>query len=142
MYSVFLCTIGHEIPNRSAQFMKEGNLLKGYICDIVGSLAVEAAMELIQEQLKIKMLHSGLKITNRYSPGYCGWDISEQRNLFALLPDKFCGVELTNTCLMVPVKSVSGIIGIGTNMKSNPYACGLCDLENCLYKKQTIGGNG
>lgn len=132
--AVFVCTAGNEIIERSRELMKEGDYLKGYVYDVYGSLAVEESMDLIQDALKNKMELADLRITNRYSPGYCGWDVSEQKKLFSLLPDRFCGVELTDSCLMRPIKSVSGIIGIGKSVKFNPYTCNLCDEEDCLYR--------
>jgi len=75
-----------------------------------------------------------MNITNRYSPGYCGWNITGQKILFSLLPEYFCGIELTDTCLMLPIKSVSGIIGIGRDVKFNAYTRNLCDMQYCLYR--------
>ena len=76
--------------------------------------------------------------TNRYSPGYCGWNVSEQKNIFQLIPEKFCGIELTDSCVMVPMKSVSGIIGIGKEVRYNPYTCNLCKMENCFYRNSKM----
>lgn len=132
--AVFACTAGNEIIDKSRELMKEGELLKGYVYDVFGSLVVEEAMDRIQDALESKMQEKGLKITNRYSPGYCGWDVSEQKKLFGLLPGKFCGIELTDSCLMRPIKSVSGIIGIGKSVKFNEYTCNLCDEADCLYR--------
>lgn len=132
--ALFLCTAGAEIGRRSKEAMHERDLLKGYIYDVVGSEIVEAASDLMQADLERNMLVTGKKITNRYSPGYCGWDVVEQHNLFALLPENFCNVKLTASALMDPVKSVSGIIGIGENVKSNPYTCNMCDLNDCVYR--------
>lgn len=132
--AVFACTAGNEIIEKSRELMKEGELLKGYVYDVFGSLVVEEAMDRIQSALRSKMQEKGLKITNRYSPGYCGWDVSEQKKLFSLLPEKFCGIELTDSCLMRPIKSVSGIIGIGKSVKFNEYTCNLCDEDDCLYR--------
>lgn len=132
--AIFVCTAGNEVIEWSRKLMKEGDLLKGYVYDVFGSLVVEEAMDLIQDALKNKMRETGLRITNRYSPGYCGWDVSEQKKLFSLLPERFCGVELTDSCLMRPIKSVSGIIGIGKSVKYNPYTCNLCDESDCLYR--------
>jgi len=73
------------------------------------------------------MAQTGLKITNRYSPGYCGWVTSEQHKLFALLPKDICSIRLTESSLMLPIKSVSGFIGIGPNVRFNPYTCQLCE---------------
>ena len=132
--AVFACTAGNEIIERSRELMKEGELLKGYVYDVFGSLVVEEAMDHIQDDLRNKMREAGLKITNRYSPGYCGWDVSEQKKLFKILPEKFCGIELTDSCLMHPIKSISGIIGIGKSVKFNEYTCNLCDEADCLYR--------
>lgn len=133
--AIFLCTAGEEPGRRSRKSMKEGDLLRGYIYDVVGSEIVEAVADLMQNTLETVMFTSGKKITNRFSPGYCGWDVAEQRKLFQLMPDNFCRIRLNLSALMEPVKSVSGIIGIGENVKRNPYNCSFCDLKDCIYRK-------
>jgi cobalamin-dependent methionine synthase I len=133
--ALFLCTAGEEIGIRSRKAMKERDLLRGYIYDVVGSEIVEAAADLMQNELEKTMISEGKKITNRYSPGYCGWDVAEQHKLFKLIPDNYCGIRLTESALMDPVKSVSGIIGIGENVKHNPYTCKMCDMKDCIYRK-------
>jgi len=131
----FLCTAGEEIGKRSRKAMYERDLLRGYIYDIVGSEIAEAAADLMQNELKKNAADEGLKITNRYSPGYCGWDVAEQHKLFQLIPYNYCGIKLNESALMNPEKSVSGIIGIGKNVKSNSYGCGICDMKECIYRK-------
>jgi hypothetical protein len=133
--ALFLCTAGAELGQRSREAMRDRDLLKGYIYDVVGSEIVEAAADLMQADLERNMLKIGKKITNRYSPGYCGWDVAEQHNLFELLPENFCNVKLTSSALMDPVKSVSGIIGIGKNVNFNPYTCRMCNMKDCVYRR-------
>jgi len=132
---VFLCTAGEEIYLRSRKAMKEGDLLRGYIYDVAGSEIVEGAADIMQGELGKNMLASKKKITNRFSPGYCGWDVVEQQKLFRLMPDNFCGIALSESSLMYPFKSVSGFIGAGENVKRLPYACNLCDMEDCIYRR-------
>jgi hypothetical protein len=134
--AVFLCTAGEEPGLRSRKAMKEGDLLKGYIYDVIGSEIVEGAADLMQNTLKNTIELSGRKITNRYSPGYCDWSVAEQHKLFQLIPDNYCGIRLTDSALMDPVKSVSGFIGIGENVRFNKYTCNLCDSKNCLYRNK------
>jgi hypothetical protein len=126
--AIFLCTAGKEIGTRSRNAMQERDFLKGYIYDVVGSDIVEAAADLMQNELEKDVISSGKKITNRYSPGYCGWDVAEQHKLFQLIPDNFCGIRLTESALMDPVKSISGFIGIGEDVKYNNYTCKMCDI--------------
>jgi len=134
--AVFLCTAGEEIGIRSRKYMKEGDLLKGYVYDVVGSEIVEATADLMQDELEKIITVDGNRITNRFSPGYCGWDVVEQHKLFRLMPGYFCGIRLTPSALMDPVKSVSGFIGIGENVKRLPYTCSFCDMKDCLYRKK------
>jgi hypothetical protein len=133
--AIFLCTAGAEIGIRSRKAMQDRDLLRGYIYDVVGSEIVEATADLMQVELEKEVISEGRKITNRYSPGYCGWDVAEQHKLFQLVPDNFCGIRLTESALMDPVKSISGIIGAGTDVRFNPYTCGMCDLKDCFYRK-------
>jgi len=133
--AVFLSTAGEEIGIRTRKAMSEGDPLTGFIYDIIGSIVVDATADLMQSELEIAILSAGRKITNRYSPGYCGWDVSEQHKLFRLVPDNFCGIRLTDSALMDPIKSISGIIGIGEGVRYNPYRCSLCDLKDCAYRE-------
>ena len=136
--ALFLCTVGEEIGIRSKKEMKEGDLMKGYIYDVVGSETVEAAADLMHNDLEKNMNNSAESVTNRFSPGYCGWPVAEQHKLFRLMPDNFCGIRLTPSALMDPIKSVSGIIGIGENVKRAPYTCNLCDMKDCIYRRAKI----
>jgi hypothetical protein len=134
--ALFICTAGSEIGNRSRKAMKERDLLEGFIYDVIGSEAVETVADLMQDEMKNNVAASGKNITNRYSPGYCGWDVEEQHKLFTLLPDNYCGIHLTESALMDPIKSISGIIGIGDNVKRLPYTCSLCDMKDCIYRRK------
>lgn len=134
--AVFLCTAGKEIGIKSRAAMNEGELLKGYVYDVIGSEIVESAADLMQSSLELAMTVEGKKITNRYSPGYCGWNVEEQHKLFQFMPYNYCGIRLTPSALMDPVKSISGFIGIGADVRSNPYTCKLCDMKDCIYRKR------
>jgi len=133
--ALFLCTAGVEIGILSRKTMQERDFLKGYIYDVIGSEIVEAAADLMQAYLESEMILTGKRITSRYSPGYCGWDVAEQYNLFRLVPDNYCGIHLTPSALMDPMKSISGIIGIGENVKRNPYTCRMCEMSDCIYRR-------
>ena len=130
----FLMTAGKGIETWSRNMMSGGDPLSGYIIDLLGSEIVESAMDLMQDNLEKEMGKQGLCITNRYSPGYCGWNVKEQQKLFTLFPEQFCGISLSGSSLMNPIKSVSGIIGIGPDVKKMAYSCKLCDVQNCIYR--------
>jgi hypothetical protein len=133
--ALFVCTVGSELEKRSRSLIKSGDPISGYIIDALASETVEKAMDNIQDKLADQMKEQGLHITNRFSPGYCGWQVSEQQKLFSLLPDGFCGIKLTSSSLMIPIKSVSGIIGIGRGVKKREYPCKICDIKDCIRRK-------
>jgi hypothetical protein len=132
---VFLCTAGKGIEELSRGLMAGGDPFTGFVADTLGSLIVEAAMDRLQGALVEELAGRGLRITNRYSPGYCEWHVSEQQKLFRLFPAGYCGVSLTDTSLMRPTKTVSGFIGVGPDVRKVPYTCKLCQLQDCLYRR-------
>jgi hypothetical protein len=132
---LFLCTAGDEVGRQSRAAMQERDFLRGYIFDVMGSEIVEAAADIMQENIGREAEMDGIRITNRYSPGYCGWDVSEQHKLFSFFPDNHCGIKLTPSALMQPEKSVSGIIGLGEKVKMNEYTCRICDMKTCIYRR-------
>ncbi len=134
--AIFACTAGPGISNWSKKLMHEGDMLKGYVVDVIGSEIVETAMDLIQDDLEEKMESSGLHITDRLSPGYCDWSVGEQHKLFSFLPAQFCGITLSDSALMQPIKSVSGVIGIGDKVRKKGYVCNMCDMVNCIYREK------
>lgn len=134
--ALFICTAGPAIGEMSRKSMREGDLLRGYIYDVIGSEVVENAADRMQEELKAEAAARGKMITNRFSPGYCGWDVAEQHKLFTFFRENFCGITLTESALMNPVKSVSGIIGIGRDVKYAAYQCHACNDKNCIYRNR------
>jgi hypothetical protein len=133
--ALFICTAGAGIGEQSKGLMASGNMIEGYILDVIGSVTVEAAIDKMQNSFECELTNSDMKITNRYSPGYCGWTLSEQEQFFALFPNNYCSIQLSESCLMSPVKSVSGVIGFGTKVRKTVYECQMCELETCIYRK-------
>jgi hypothetical protein len=134
--ALFVCTAGTIFTELSGRYNREGDYLAAFIADAIGSLTVEKAVDKIQTQLDSKMQAEGLQISNRYSPGYCDWPVSGQRELFDQMGEIPVGVSLTESCLMLPIKSVSGMIGVGAHIRKRPYACRICKHKNCTYRKR------
>jgi hypothetical protein len=132
--ALFVCMIGPEMEKWSKQLLINGDPAMSYLVDCVASITVENVTDYLHDHIEREMTKSGLKITNRYSPGYCNWSVSEQHLLFSLLPEKFCGITLTESALMLPIKSVSGVIGIGSNVKRKEYKCDSCGVKDCTYR--------
>lgn len=136
--AVFICSAGERFMELSQQYNRENDYLKAYIIDSFGSLVVEKMADYIQMQLQVEVGRRGLEISNRYSPGYCNWQLWDQKLLFELLSDNPCRISLTDSMLMMPVKSISGIIGIGRDVKKHKYGCSVCKDKNCVYRNVRI----
>ncbi|MFC0877270.1 vitamin B12 dependent-methionine synthase activation domain-containing protein [Saccharicrinis sp. FJH2] len=130
----FVCTAGKTISHKSDSLLKGDDPVLGYIYDVIGSAIAEAVGDKLQEEVRARVESDGEKITNRYSPGYCHWNVKDQHQLFDLFGGTVCGVSLTPSALMMPVKSISGVFGIGRNVEFHDYQCSLCNLENCVYR--------
>jgi hypothetical protein len=78
--------------------------------------------------------------TSHMSPGSLGeWPLSQQRPLFASLGNvqDGIGVRLTDSLLMVPAKSVSGI---RFPTEESFESCQLCPRENCPGRRAAYDG--
>jgi hypothetical protein len=130
-----ISSIGEEIENWSKYSMYNEEMLKGYLIDKIASELVEQLADKTELLLEDELIDMELKATNRYSPGYCGWSVADQQNLFSLLPSKFCGVTVNDTSMMTPIKTVSAVIGIGKNVEKKNYECSICEIDFC-YKRE------
>jgi len=133
-FALFICSAGKDLSEQSQMLLGGENPVLGYIYDSLGSMIVEAATDLLQNEIKRQTNNQGLKITNRYSPGYCKWSVADQHKLFSFFPKGCCGINLTESALMYPIKSVSGIIGIGPKVKYRAHTCELCAQADCFHR--------
>lgn len=133
---VYISTAGKVISERGKELMDRGDVMEGFIVDTIGTVVVEKLMDVEQKKLKEDYLKKGQHISNRYSPGYADWCVEEQHLLFSLFPKEYCGISLTENSLMMPIKSVSGFMGVGENVKFFPYTCDHCTQQECIYSKR------
>ena len=134
-YALFVCTSGTEYEVYQQRLKEQGDMVRVYIADALGSVIAEHCADQMEVTLQENIDKLGWRHTNRFSPGYCGWHVSQQQMLFPLFEGHTCGVRLTDSSLMVPIKSVSGIIGLGPQVKHLDYTCGLCDFQQCYKRK-------
>jgi hypothetical protein len=136
-FALFAATSGDEFQSYFEDLKARADLIEVYIANAVGTCIVEGAGYAMETLLETAI--GGRRHTNRFSPGYCNWLLSGQRELFALMGGAPCNISLSDVCLMTPIKSISGIIGIGDSVEEKKYACEYCELETC-YKRSRIAG--
>ena len=136
-YALFVATAGSEFEELQQRIKAGGDMVKIFIADAVGSVIAEKTADQMECYLEECICAYNWYHTNRFSPGYCGWHVSQQQLLFTMFgTENPCGVHLTSSSLMIPIKSVSGIIGVGKNVRKLEYTCGLCDFKDCYKRKR------
>lgn len=140
--AAFVCSIGQALERVARERLTGDDPLSGYVLDAVGSVAVDALGDNLERELAEFIRPRGWRITNRFSPGYCTWPTADQRTLFAILPDAPAGVRLSESALMSPIKSISGVIGLGANVEHRPYPCDTCRKADCLHQRIMLAKRG
>lgn len=135
-FALFICTSGLEFEAYQQRLKEQGDMVRVFIADALGSVIAEKCADQMEKALQESIDKLGWMHTNRFSPGYCGWHVSQQQLLFPLFQGHTCGVKLTDSSLMIPIKSVSGIIGLGKKVRKLEYTCGLCDFKQCYKRKK------
>lgn len=128
----YVLTIGADLEARAA---RSGDLLHRYYLETLADSALAAAVEEIREHIGRE---TGLDRLSGMSPGSLeDWPITEQIPLFDLLGDveSEIGVRLTDSLLMIPRKSVSGVF---FPSKETFLSCRLCSRQPCPGRKATF----
>lgn len=131
-------TIGSSLENKVSEFFTQGEYPRAIALDAVGTVAVESLSRYIRNLVCQEAKEQYFKITRYFSPGYGDWDISQQKDIFKIIPTNKIGVSLTESCMILPRKSLSWIIGIGKNVtisSKNDDSCKICLAENCQFRK-------
>jgi hypothetical protein len=143
-----LVTIGGGLEQLVEEQKKSGDLSFALILDSYGSAAAEAAADAAEAVINEENKSNGLKCSTRFSPGYGGWDVAEQKWIIPALEGEALGVRLTESCMMVPRKSITFAVTYGEDPVSmrDGEMCEVCEMENCRYrrigkkKRPEIGG--
>lgn len=137
--ALFAVTLGNRICTEIFNQFKTNDFAAGSMLDSAASEGTEKTAESLElfyrESLSGKDGHDASIGMMRFSPGYCGWHISGQKKLFEFLRPGEIGIELNDSYLMTPLKSVSGVVVAG---KKEIFIfddlfdfCADCDNHSC-----------
>ena len=125
----FVITLGPKLGEKQAD---STDLLENFYLDTIGNVALNSARKQLKRHLKSEF---ALEKISSMAPGSLpDWPIEEQAPLFKLLGDvdAAIGVKLSNSLLMLPAKSISGIY-FPTEVSF--FSCQLCPRERCESRK-------
>lgn len=131
-------TAGVELDKRIRRYMvTEPDV--GVVMDSCGIQAVEQIADLAEKEMEQEVSAEGCHLTWRFSPGYGDLPLETQRELVRVLDThRKIGVSLTESCLMVPSKSVTAILGISNTKRDvRKNKCNFCNnRERCAFRKR------
>ena len=105
---VFGATLGTEC-DRLLRTYSSNDISRAMVLQACLASKIEEVCDELEDTLKAQ----GMSLRQRYSPGYFDLNISENKKIFSLLElTKRIGLTITDTCQMVPTKSVTAFIGI------------------------------
>jgi hypothetical protein len=125
----FVITLGPKLGEKQGA---STDLLENFYLDTIGNVALNSARKQLKRHLKTQF---ALEKISSMAPGSLpDWPIEEQAPLFKLLGDvdASIGVKLTNSLLMLPAKSISGIY---FPTEGSFFSCQLCPRKRCESRK-------
>ncbi len=135
---VCLVTIGRRLEEVVTKYKLSGDLSHALILDSYGSAAADAAADSAEAIIRERISESGLNCSPRFSPGYGGWNLAEQKWVFAAVNGEALGVRLTGGQMLVPRKSITFAMTIGdqpVDMR-DAEVCEHCGMVNCRFKHE------
>jgi hypothetical protein len=110
------------------------DLSRRFMVDTAGSICVEMAADLLQDDLLERTGQQGKSLSMRFSPGYCDWHLSGQRVIFNALDGSTIGVSLNDYDVMTPSKTISAAALMAYDVPVKA-PCWFCEKNDCPWRR-------
>ena len=141
--AVLVGTIGAALERRSAEWQEAQDPFRALLLDGIGNAAMDALSREMCRAMTALAAAERLHASGPLAPGIHGIPLDNQPLLLRLAGAERIGVELSSAWMMVPVKSISMVIGIGEEQESwdKAQACEWCGLKTrCAYRVRASAG--
>ena len=136
---VAVVTIGLRLETHSRELRASGKALDAFMLDGAGVFAVGKLIEMARSIVEKDAAERGWGVGAELAPGQLsGWALAEQSLIGRLLHLVEIGVELSDSGMLIPLKSASVMVGTGPDYESSDVRspCEYCDLgETCHYRR-------
>ncbi|MEE8576079.1 MAG: vitamin B12 dependent-methionine synthase activation domain-containing protein [candidate division Zixibacteria bacterium] len=141
--ALFVATVGQQICSEIENLMSRDDYASSVMLDAAASEGADNTAAMIEasyrESLAIK---NSDNVTMRFSPGYCGWHVSGQKKLFDKINPGEIGISLSESSLMAPLKSISGVVISGSpeifDFGENFEFCSQCKNHSCRERFEAL----
>ena len=125
----YIATCGTELEEVA---IPSNDVMKSFCFDAIKTIVLRLAVDYVSNRL---IEYYALGKMSHMNPGSLeSWPITQQKEFFSLFgnAEELIGVRLTKSCVMFPLKSVSGIY-FPTEIKFE--SCQLCPRERCIGRR-------
>lgn len=134
--AVYIVTIGSTLERHVTELGPK-DLSRSFIIDCIGTYALNQIHGIISKDFRPR---GGDRIS-KFSPGATAyWDLRQQKVLFDILGaenvEKITGVRLNEYYIMIPKKTVSGVMG---DTEEQFHECQICK-RRCEYRRAPFKG--
>lgn len=144
--ALFAVTVGHDVEQEIRRLFETNEFPLGAMLDAAASVSAENAADIVQDKFQKHLSVIGRWDRSKgimpFSPGYCGWHVSGQRALFDTLHPEEIGIELSDSYLMQPLKSISGLLVAGPRdifqFDDDFPFCSECATHSCRERIMSI----
>jgi hypothetical protein len=136
---------GPQCEEKARALWLEGKPDEYFFLEMFGSAVVEHLVAVTNGRLCGWADQQGLAALPHYSPGYSGWDVSDQTKLWGLIRQvaggKFAGkLEVLDTGMLRPKKSLLAVAGLTRHLDiarscAKLVPCENCSLPGCQYRR-------
>jgi hypothetical protein len=137
--ALFAATLGQPLCARIGALVGGEDPPLGFVLDALASEAADGLSWRLGAAWRARLAAAGRSgagtLVVPYGPGYCGWPVHGQRALFRALEPDTAGIALNESCLMTPLKSVSGALVAAPSeahrIEPDLPACAACATHDC-----------
>lgn len=136
---LFTVTLGLKVDSVIKRAQIE-SMAKAVILDRMANEAASGYADNVLKQIKTENPHT----TGIFSPGCGDFSICYQERIIECLNAyKLCGISVTESGVLVPSKSLTGVVGVSSSaVKGVLRGCGNSTKKNCGYEKNCILTSG
>lgn len=117
-------------------YLEDRPIMDQLYADIWGTAFTDAMREIFMDEMK-----KNYKISDSFGPGFYGMDVTEMKKMPKFVSFDSLGMEVKNSCVILPLKSCAGIIYIVNELYTkldsacqlcygNKKTCSLCSIRN------------
>ena len=143
---VFAATLGADVDRLIAQRSKLDSA-EALCVQACAAVRIEEYCDGVERELSNEVKARGLHLRSRFSPGYGDFDIAHQTDILNMLnAHKRIGLGETKSHMLVPLKSVTAVIGAGPPGIEYPALsprdfcakdkCAGCNKADCLFRAE------